>query len=128
MISVKLCLALAVQVQPACCMLGESVLVSDMKWLEFWGLNMLLGCFVRHSLETNKANTGALQICVLCCNYLLMLYKSRYFLFQRETTKGFNLKDKAVQMLKIADKGTLANAELTLKTFQLPALSYAGIK
>lgn len=31
-------------------------------------------------------------------------------------------------MLKIADKGILANAEPTLKTFELPALSYAGIK
>lgn len=89
---------------------------------------MLLGCFVRHSLERDKANTSALQISVLCCNYLLILNKGRYILFQRETAEGYHLKDKAVQTLKIADKGILANVELTLKTFQLPVLTYAGIK
>lgn len=99
-----------------------------MKWFVFWGLNMLLGCFVRYSLERDKVNTSALQISVLCCNYLLMLRKSRYILFQRETAEGYHLKNKAVQMLKIADKGILANAEPTLKTFELPVLSYAGIK
>lgn len=57
-----------------------------------------------------------------------MLHKSRYILFQRETGEGYHLKDKAVQTLKIADKVILANAELTLKTFHLPVLSYAGIK
>lgn len=65
---------------------------------------------------------------MLCCNYLLMLYKSRYILLQRETAEAYHLKDKAGQMLNIAGKDILANAELTLKTFHLPVLSYAGIK
>lgn len=50
-------------------------------------------------------------------------------MFQRETElKAIIWKTKQCQMLKIADKGILVNAELTLKTLQLPVLSYVGIK
>lgn len=50
-------------------------------------------------------------------------------MLQRETElKATIWKTKQCQMLKSDDKGILVNAELTLKTVQLPVLLYVGVK